>query len=116
MRETARTAGAPALCTRGVSSQSAGLLGRVSLRAGIAIAACATLAGCHPSREATVRTVDLLELNAAELRPIGTKIQVEEHAFAGHGHPSLVTPPESRIIWQLPLQRKASLNTLLRAR
>jgi hypothetical protein len=69
-------------------------------------------AGCGAPSGPQVRVIDLLEsAGAAEKRPAAAKFHVEEHTFGGERRASLVTPPDSRVIWELPLPAHATLNT-----
>ena len=59
-----------------------------------------------------MRVIDFLtKISVAEKRPVHGEFHVEEHTFGGQRQISLVTPSDSRVVWQTALPRNATLHT-----
>jgi hypothetical protein len=67
-------------------------------------------AGCAAPQNQQVRVFDLLKTPMVDRRPPQADIRVEEHTFGGRARTSLVVPPDSRVIWEIPIPRRAVLN------
>jgi len=84
---------------------------RATARTAALAAVLLTLAGCNAANDPQVRVVDLLTSGVAERRPAKAELHIEERTFGTDTRSSLAVPPDSRIIWQMAVPARGTLNT-----